>query len=901
MFNVHQGKSLSEKIAHLNASDLQNTTWLVADLKSKSELQKHLLQRTACLPEDAVIRVSEFWQKLFHQIQPDFELVSSSLVTTYLAEWLASRDSSWADHPGTPKLLFHYIDFFLPILTRPELVERTREWLAQNPSALIRWGSWFELSNEAWQVFHEQKTIARPWASAFLSGLEREEWPWQRHLVLDLGADLTGVEADLLTQMAKPLNIDIYAPAKASREKYGSSLWPYSHLLSEKIQTTKTSTEIFSTTEMKSLNPKRFTSPLAEVKASANEIYEALKSGVAPHEIGIFAAQIEDYWPQLEAYLRVEGIPFAKNVVLAGVSLPSAARWVARLRVESQDISSGDLEQTIFGGAEATDVPLSYEKFAPLYNKIYEVEDLGRNENLRKKLEFKYASNERLGRDEFFDWALKFWEGDALGVDKVAAAIYQECPHALKLELRSWIRYVETLLPKIELTLREGQPQGIHVGNFDSAAHLSLKKVILLGLSESQLADQNEISVSHGDVIKIATDLGINLSNLGARSGAFWVEHLIRQSTGPVDMYFSATNSAGEPQTPSLLWLEVAAQKIQDIEKCVAPSHSRWDELQHLQVHTEDDSDLKKWARIDAGLAEVEKIKHDVPIKFSVSQIENYLQCPFVFTALKLLRLSDMPDVDLDIDNMTRGRLLHGALDKVLAEPIRLTWQRSELANIVDNLRDQLDVVLGFKELWPTQRERYVDIIERFLQFETEWRKEFAATKTVGREVAVRGELVLNENLKIKVTGKIDRVDTNSQGEFVILDYKSSGGGLRNVSSWLENNELQLLFYSMCVEEGLTELEKGPVIGAFYYILSNMTREKGFRDGSKVGTVFRESTRSRTHIERAELQKMFAQLKEKIAAVITEISDGQLNPKPNEHHICTTCAWKTVCRAQHLN
>ncbi len=916
MLRIHQYKTLNEKWLRLQDFDLNQSTWLVSDLKSKSELQRRLLQRTDCLPEDAILRASELWQKIFYRHFADYELISTALTTTYLAEWLEKRDISWAKHAGTPRMLLNYIGFFLPVLAHSEDVIRLKDWLRTQPEAFLRWGNWFLLAHEAWQMFSSEKNLARPWSSAFLAGQESLDWSaggvWSRELIFDLGPDLTAVEVDLIQQLARNHNVEVIAPSKELRDAHGSSLWPYSLLLGEdiKIRPQRKKIEFDSSGEAAGVDIStqaqteyaRLSSPLAEIKLVTSKVRELLDAGVAPHEIGILAARIEDYWPVLEAYLRIEGIPVAKDVVMTTGSLPTVARWLARARIEAQQISSGDLEHSLFGLSNDSP-PLSFDEYAPLYRQIYEADDLSRDSRVQKLFKKKFEAKDKIDRDTFFVWMLKFWEGDLLGLERIAAEFLQECPTLLRLEVRSWLRYLETLVAKIEIKIGDGgSGDGVICGNFDAAAHLELRAVFAMGLSEGQLSEEKNLAVSLSDVIKLTNDLGLRMPELSSMPGEFWVDTITRQTREQICLIFAATNIGGDPETPSLIWLRGAQQKLENLEACQTPPTSRWDEIQHHPFRLGDDgagSELERLSNIELGRQPADLIEHKLALRYSASQLEKYQSCPFIFAAEKMFRLSEKPDVDLDIDAMTSGQLIHAVLDFLMTEPLSLSRSKGEIQDVVERVRTQMAFTVAVEALWPKQREKYVNIAEKFLKFESEWRRQYPQTKTMGREVMLKGELEISAQKKINVSGKIDRIDRNTAGEYVILDYKSSGYELRNYDSWLEKDELQLLFYSLCIEQGLVEVEKGAVIGAFYFILNSMNREKGFRNLAKVGTLFGES--KSTQLERDALDAMYVSLKNKVAGIVEKIEIGQVGPNPKKNEECTTCDWKTVCRAPHLN
>lgn len=895
MLKVIETSNLDEKWSRLQEVDLHQSTWLVSDLQSKSEIQKRWLTKFDCLPEDSVLRVSELWQKLFHRHFTDFELVSTSLVSTYLTEWLKQKDLSWAKHSGTARTLIEYIGFFLPIISKSENLPTTVEWLRGQSSIFLRWGNWLQLSYEAWQMLVRDKTIARPWAAAYLASAEIRKWAWGRKLIFDLGPDLSLIEVDLIQQLAKNFDVTVIAPTKAVQDKHQTVLWPYAHLTNQSVtQKNSKNTEVNVPGEY-----LRLSSPLAEIKAATQFCREALESGFQPSEIGLFAAKIEDYWPVLEPYLRSEGVPFEKDVVFTAASLPSVSRWLAQLRVESRQLSTGDLEQILY--SSKAEAPLIYEKFAALYRQVYEASDLDRDQSVSRRFSKKFKKFEKIDRDAYLFWALQFWEGDLLGVEKIVAALLQECPLRLSLEVTSWVRYTEALSTKIEMSASSERSRGgIYCGNFDSAAHLSLKRVYLFGLSEAQLSEQKRVAVSLTDILKINSDLGIRLPEISVQSGEYWVEAIANQNEHCA-FSFSATNMSGDPVSPSQFWLSGAKQALADVESCQAPKFTRWDEIQSQPFENGVAGELKTLVDVDCGREAAPLAKINSHISYSPSQIENYLQCPFKFTAAKLLRLSDFADVDLDIDALTQGRLMHACADRLLEGDILVKGvETNQLSQIVDEERAKLGIVIAVEELWPKQREIYVNLLAKFIEFEMNWRNSFKSTKTVGREIKVSGTMKLDGETEIQVSGRIDRIDAGPENQLVVIDYKmKSNSKQRNYKSWLKNDELQLLFYSLALEEGLTSINKGPVVGAFYYTFANLDREKGFRQQTEVGRLFSASRSN--ELDRTVLDDLYSQLKFKVAGVVKRIRNGELSAQPKKVEECRTCNWKTLCRAPHLN
>lgn len=907
MLKVLNISSLKEKFSYLESFDPENQTWVVADLHSKSFLQGECLKRIQCLPEDAVLRVSELWRKTLHHSFVDIEVVSNQLISTLMGEWLKHRDIKWARHPGTPSLLMRYMGEFLPLLIDEDLTSKTREWLRENPNVLLRWGHWFELSVEAWAYFCEQKILAPNWVSAYLSGTTQwMDHAWNRNLIFDVGADLTGVEVELLRKVAEKQDVIVFSPDEEWCSKYPSTLLAYDMLAGRPYRhQAKINLEA-----VEHVVCQRYTTQIAEVKAAVSCVRKWLSEGVFTKKIGVLAADIESYWPALSSYMEYEGVPVAKDVVVTAATLPSVQLWISRLKIEAREIEAGHLENCVFSSAESA--PIEFERFQQLFSKLYEERDIQRDQNIKNLFQFQFSKNDRLGRDQFFSWAVKFWAGEAHGLDKIASQWLLECPADTQLEIGSWLAYLSGLISKVEMKVRDALSDGVICASFDAAQAMEFEKVILLGLSESELRESLELSVNTTDVQKISQDLGVFLEAPDRSYNEYLAESIaarVSRSSGSPEIFyfFSATDFSGQSRAPSLLWLRQAMKDQVKIEEYHSPSPTRWDEMQNVSLPTMGLGDIEPYIHQDMGKEPLPAFRPPREIRYSPSQIEKYLKCPFVFTCEKVFHLSDLPDVDLDIDAMTSGRLLHAILDKLMEEPLRLQREHSEIENLVDSVRDDLALLIGDERLWPAKKSHFVRLAQKFLKFEQEWRVQYPATTTLARELRVDGELTIGPGKKIQVRGQIDRVDGRKAGdgshesEYVVIDYKSSGSTLHNHGSWIKNNEIQLAFYSMALEEGLTDLPRAPVAGAFYFVLSSMNREKGVRLLKRGDGLFDVNARHRSVISEEGLMELLKNVRSKIADVVSRVESGNLGPKPQNIHDCPTCHWRTLCRAPHLN
>jgi hypothetical protein len=127
---------------YLKSFKWDEATLVVPDLVTKTTAQNFLLERCPCLPEDCVLRMSEWSSKVLLREDPQVQLVSKHLITIWLEEWIKKNNIDMARHPGSVKTLISYLGEFMPILNNEESSEQVLDWLKVNPEAFLRWGFW---------------------------------------------------------------------------------------------------------------------------------------------------------------------------------------------------------------------------------------------------------------------------------------------------------------------------------------------------------------------------------------------------------------------------------------------------------------------------------------------------------------------------------------------------------------------------------------------------------------------------------------------------------------------------------------------------------------------------------------------------------------------------------------
>lgn len=958
----------------------ENGTWLVSDLKSKAEIQKRFLSQGNLLAENSVLRASELWRKFFVKHFPGHRLVSADLMKSFVAQWLEDSHFTWARSPGTAKNLMIYGGQLLPILIHPQSQEAMKDWWDQHPDSLLRWGHWYHLSQWLWEKLDEARIVPSQWVASWLISQERVlSLSWSRQLLVDLGSELSAVEAEVIWQLSQSSPVTVLVPGPSWREKFVQSLRGYrvleekngSLIAKSKLKSSRSSSleshfalhseedlsshlhAISNThlTDQKMNTPlnsgpdrlAKYSSMLAEVKAAVNQVRWWIESGISPSQIIVMAPDIEKYWPVMSAYFASEGIPVAKERVSTLQSYPEILAWLAQMRVELGMGQATDLELSRFTVDQSS--PISFEEFKKLFTHYYDWDDLRREKRIAELFHLDVQeANDSINCEEFVAWAVRRWKASqqTSHLELIIQKIFQEAPLSQRMNRSHWFFLLENFCARIEVRLSEAQIPGVALLNLISGEWVNASHLWVMGLSEEGMRKSESAGILLNDVLSLEKDLGVFLSYPDRMTADFELEWVLKRHWQEVFLSTPMTHFSGAVQTPSLLWLKRAVDAGFAWEHCLVPDPTRWDQLQSLKTEAlvRELPQTKKEQDLCLAHLEVEWGTKELPtwlpsnhFSLSVSQIEAYLECPFKVAATRLLKLSDTPNIDLDVDSLGRGNLLHQLFELLIqSQSWKSEISAEEILIMIDQAKEMSGLILADERLWTPLKNKFLQVAQRFIQFEREWRQQYPQTKTLACELQVQGRFdpqanqFLSSNYGeggILFRGKIDRVDGiggEEGGPLIVIDYKSSGGNLRHHRSWMANQQLQLALYSHWLELGWGNMSEGnpqghkvgdrenrerenypEVIAAVYFVARDMDRSKGFiLSGGEEGLISDSSSHSR--IQKNEKAELFHHACQLTGEVVQSMMAGQFGPRPKDiHQTCSRCEWKKICRAPHFN
>jgi DNA helicase-2/ATP-dependent DNA helicase PcrA len=268
----------------------------------------------------------------------------------------------------------------------------------------------------------------------------------------------------------------------------------------------------------------------------------------------------------------------------------------------------------------------------------------------------------------------------------------------------------------------------------------------------------------------------------------------------------------------------------------------------------------------------IETFELEIPKEFSFSQLQSFDKCPWQYRFQFILRV---PTFGKGVFSF--GKTMHSTLQKFYQQMIELNSakQNSLFAPTTPNFDKKVKVPSLdnlkeiYKEAWQDswfqsahQKQEYkkkgIEILEDF--YERGEKEGWNVPITVEKGFRFR----LKDNV---IKGQIDRIDQTSDGQLIIIDYKTG----KPKEKLTAEDKSQLLIYQIASESVIELRNLGEVAELRYYYLDNNSIQ------SFKGTN-----------EEIEKEKI------KIDEIIGEIKKKNFIPKPNKE-TCQFCDFKDIC------
>jgi len=504
-------ENLNSWVKEAKEFDPLHQTWLVSTLPSKLNIQQELFKSYKILPENAILRASEFWLQLAKRQNPYVRIVSPAWARSFLKEKLVDETDEWLKVPGASKTLLEYISQLIPLLMLDD-DQLVYSWLKENTSSLIRWGRWYESAKKYFDVFKNNGWLLESWLPEYLN--QQVQLPhWNKDVWVDLGSELSTSESKLLLKLSENHKIKVLCPSLLleDSDQFQNVIQSY-NLLSSDFLSVRSISEESLMEHSQVYEIKRFSTALSEVKdvvAQARIWIE--QESISPNEIAIYSGDIEKYWPVLAPYLHAEGIPCVKNKIVNGNSFLQIQNWISKLKVHVQKVSTEDLELSLFATGEP---PLTYLEFKRMYGLILNSTHLNRLEVVSEKFKNQLSLSTTMNRDEFLYWSLSNFSFKFKHevLEMVVQKFLLQTNFDNKFLVSTWVELLEEVCSQIEIIVEKGDSEGLIFENLSYNHRTHIKRMYILGMSESVIDNRPRGGLQISEIEKLEQDLGVSLN-----------------------------------------------------------------------------------------------------------------------------------------------------------------------------------------------------------------------------------------------------------------------------------------------------------------------------------------------------------------------------------------------------
>lgn len=265
--------------------------------------------------------------------------------------------------------------------------------------------------------------------------------------------------------------------------------------------------------------------------------------------------------------------------------------------------------------------------------------------------------------------------------------------------------------------------------------------------------------------------------------------------------------------------------------------------------------------------------------EYSPKMLGYYNDCPFKYYMAYILKYENL---DLDYRDsffIDKGNVYHKVLEIFFKydDYKNLSDEEIEerLINIIDDPSFEESLEIDLKAY---QKEIYKNYLLAYIK------KDLANQESFLSDFRARS---FEKNIKgsskdIKITGKLDRVDYDSDDNYIIYDYKSRSIPTKNAFAELKN--IQLSLYGLI-------LGKDKLAGISY----------GSIEGPRLANFLFKKDYFKKGQDDEEIEDYFTRLESSVEEIDKKIQEGDFMLKPIDEKACQLCPYQLICRKEDLN
>jgi len=289
-----------------------------------------------------------------------------------------------------------------------------------------------------------------------------------------------------------------------------------------------------------------------------------------------------------------------------------------------------------------------------------------------------------------------------------------------------------------------------------------------------------------------------------------------------------------------------------------------------------------------------ETVQTDDNIRGGTSLIKAQSNCAFQAFARHRLHLLGLESPSLGLNSREQGTLLHAALEAFWKK----TKKHRHLLTLIESNQLESEILASIQEAWlalqrfipsatqALETSRLQLLLKQWLIFESQ-RHPFQVDETEAWRTVHIGT-----KQKILLHTKLDRIDTDQQGNHIILDYKTGLDISPSKAMGERPNEPQISIYYLAEEQQ----DRNIHALAFAQVRSDKSGFKGFAQESDILLGIRAFKGKKGEPDDwNELTKQWHQTLDKLA---DEFLNGNADVLPKNSQCCTYCEFSGLCQIE---
>lgn len=272
---------------------------------------------------------------------------------------------------------------------------------------------------------------------------------------------------------------------------------------------------------------------------------------------------------------------------------------------------------------------------------------------------------------------------------------------------------------------------------------------------------------------------------------------------------------------------------------------------------------------------------------FSVSGIENFRQCPFLYFADSTLRLEGRPPLPEDrLDGAVLGTIVHRTLE--LWNTKGRNGKGMKIQTLLDEVFSKELANRHLPESYRTERLR-LSLLADLVRFSAEQVASTGITGAQDTNFETIGIYRISElDSRPEVRCRIDRFDLVEGRRCIVTDYKyaSPARTKQMMGEHRKGELLQLMMYLSALEQDIGCEPAGMAL-------------LGLRGRTQYEGVAVDGVGELRPLERDELQELLENARSQAARAVASVLDGAISVDPKDERFCSRmCPFGAVCRVR---